>query len=256
MLVSVMAKNPAPQRAMPVIEPPPLEAALKAVVSPEEQDRIARKHDEFQAKVKREQRRSAALHELAKSLGTRYSADRVGLERFTTYHAAQRPIIDKVRRLVEDLPSFIADGNGLILFGPVGTGKDHLLAGILYAAAEQGISCQWVNGLDFFGMIRDRMREELPEKAIITQLSMPDVLAISDPIPPCRGPTDWNIEVLYRLVDNRYRHRKSTWLTLNVASEKEADELLSAQVFDRLRDGAELLPCFWPSYRSRDKKAG
>ena len=34
-----------------------------------------------------------------------------------------------------DLPSIVARGAGLIFYGPVGTGKDHLLAVMLYQAA-------------------------------------------------------------------------------------------------------------------------
>jgi hypothetical protein len=44
---------------------------------------------------------------------------------------------------------------------------------------------------------------------------------------------------------------KSTWVSLNANSPEEADAMLSAAVFDRLREGAELFGCFWPSFRER-----
>jgi hypothetical protein len=66
-------------------------------------------------------------------------------------------------------------------------------------------------------------------------------------------PTDWSTSQLFRLFDNRYRNLKSTWATINALSIEDADEKLSAPVFDRLRDNAELFPCFWPSFRERPK---
>ena len=73
------------------------------------------------------------------------------------------------------------------------------------------------------------------------------------PIPAKRELSPFNLEWLYRLIDRRYRSKKSTWVTLNVTTEEEADEKLTAPVFDRLRDGAHLFRCFWPSHREQKK---
>jgi hypothetical protein len=78
-------------------------------------------------------------------------------------------------------------------------------------------------------------------------------LAISDPIPPVGEPTAWNLGQLYRLLDRRYRDLKQTWVTLNALSIEDADAKLSAPMFDRLREDAELFACFWPSFRERRK---
>jgi hypothetical protein len=53
-------------------------------------------------------------------------------------------------------------------------------------------------------------------------------------------------------VDYRYSHRKPIWLTLNVADGAEAELRMGAQTVDRLRDGALVLFCNWPSYRKAD----
>jgi DNA replication protein DnaC len=163
--------------------------------------------------------------------------------------------LSEVRNLVEYLADFVKAGRGLILHGSVGTGKDHIIAALLYrAVSEHSLSARWVNGLDLFGAVRDRMDEGKREGDFLRTWSAPTILAISDPIPPLRDPSAWNIEILYRLIDRRYRNNKSTWMTLNAASVDEADEKLSAPVFDRLKEDAVILRCFWPSYREIQKK--
>jgi len=258
MLRDLMDRDPAPVRDSPETFSGVLDGAakLKARLAnappPREltKEEIAAREAAIEAE-EREGKRRQAWSILMPDLGRRYARERTRIDAFEVYHDEQRKVVRSVQVVASQLEEFVKLGCGLVLYGPVGTGKDHLLAWLLWEAAERGIVCRWINGLDFFGTIRDRMKEEQPERQVLNELLAPDVLGISDPIPPGRAPTDWNIEVLFRLVDRRYRACKSTWITMNVATTKEADELLSAQVFDRLRDGATVLPCFWPSYRGR-----
>jgi DNA replication protein DnaC len=194
------------------------------------------------------------VRRLAQALGRRYGPDACTLDGYILYHRDQRAVLDRLRALVPALPEFIARGRGLLLYGTVGTGKDHLLAAMLYAAARQGITCHWVNGQELFGAFRDNIASGRREAEILNDLAEPQVLAISDPIPPAAAPTAWNVAQLLRLIDRRYREMKSTWATLNALSPEDADAKLSAPVFDRLRENAEMVRCFWPSYRERVSK--
>lgn len=212
--------------------------------TPEEQTRLA--EDEAR------RQRAKLVMMLAHDLGPRYEPRRAALDSFEHYHAAQAAVVERLRAL--DVPGIVTSGAGLIFYGPVGTGKDHLLAAMLYeAAGKHGLPGKWINGQEWFGALRDRIGENRPEEEILRQLSDPLVLAISDPIPAARSPSPWNVEMLYRLIDRRYRHLKSTWMTLNASTPEEADEKLSAPVFDRLREGAHFFKCFWPSYRERKR---
>ena len=47
---------------------------------------------------------------------------------------------------------------------------------------------------------------------------------------------------------------KPTWLTMNAANEADARDKLTAMIWDRLQDDAEIIPCFWKSYRSLKTK--
>jgi DNA replication protein DnaC len=160
-------------------------------------------------------------------------------------------VLAALRQLVPALRELISAGQGVIFYGSVGTGKDHLMAALLYEAARQEVVCRWVNGQEVFGMFRDSIRAHGREDDLLRQLTEPKVLAISDPIPPAGTPTAWNLQLLYRLVDRRYRKLGSTWASPSAASIEDADAKLSAPVFDRLRERAVMPRCFWPSYRER-----
>jgi DNA replication protein DnaC len=194
-----------------------------------------------------------AVADLAARLGRRYAPDRATLEGFEVYHRDQRPVLGRLREIRAELPGWLEGGRGLVFYGTVGTGKDHLLAAMLYAAARAGLSCRWENGQDLHARFRDQVKADGREEDVLAPLVAPQVLAVSDPTPPAGQLTPWNQLQLYRLFDRRYRALRSTWVTLNASSVSDADAQLSEPVFDRLRHGAELLPCFWPSYRERGR---
>jgi DNA replication protein DnaC len=190
---------------------------------------------------------------ILRDMGPRYSPERVSIETYRLYDLKQEQVLKQVRELVGRLPEMVKNAENLILYGPCGTGKDHLVAALLYrATGDHGIHSRYVSGQDFFATIRDRM--DAGQEAYFKSLKTPAILAMSDLVSPRRDPTAWQIECLYRLIDHRYRDLKPTWVTLNVANAAEADESLTAPVFDRLKDNAHMIPCFWPSHR-REKKS-
>jgi DNA replication protein DnaC len=228
-------------------------ASFPRLTPPTPEEAARREAEKAREEAEEQARRRAALVAgIEKDLGPRYAARRTSLESFQVYHPAQQEVLKKLRSL--DLANVVARGEGLIFFGPVGTGKDHLAAAMLYlAATRHELRGRWINGQEWFGTMRDRMGEGQSEEGILRDLAQPAILAISDPIPPRRDPSPWNVEMLYRLIDRRYRLLKSTWVTLNVASLDEADNRLTAPVFDRLRESAHFIKCFWPSYREHQK---
>lgn len=198
-------------------------------------------------------RMQGVFNKLANDLGSRYSFDRTRLECFEVYHAAQRTVLDQLQRLAAGLPARVQSGEGIVFLGTVGAGKDHLMAAMLYLAAGLGVPCRWVNGQEVFGQFRDRIDTGQRDEDAFRELCAPQVLGISDPILPVGNPSAWDVGNLYRLLDRRYRAVKSTWVAVNALTVEDADARLSEPVFDRLREGAEIVKCFWPSYRERSK---
>ena len=84
---------------------------------------------------------------------------------------------------------------------------------------------------------------------MIAELARPDVLCLSDPLPPVGALTQFQATMLYRLVDARYSRGVPTICTVNVADDAEADERMGVPTWDRLCHGAWKLHCAWPTYR-------
>jgi DNA replication protein DnaC len=193
-------------------------------------------------------------------LGRRYAPERVRMKDFQIYHAGQKPVLERVEAIAATWPGPLLEGRGLIFLGPCGTGKDRLMANMLYRASRH-VACRWVDGLALFAAFRGAIAEREAEDSVLRRFTAgdgyglpPQVLAISDPVPPAGSPTDWSIGSLFRVVDGRYRALQSTWMCINAASPDDADERLSAPVFDRLQENADIIRFFWPSFRERAGK--
>ncbi len=178
------------------------------------------------------------------------------LKMFQCRHPGQAEVVEQLRRYAENMPNEVGAGNGVLLYGPSGTGKDFLLVSLARVAiGKHDLTAKHVNGMDLFGTIRDRIDDDQPEAALVSQLAEPKVLLLSDPIPPRGVLTDFQAGFLFRVLDRRYCSCRPTWVSLNVKGASEADERLGAQLVDRLRDGATVCHCDWPSFRER-KPAG
>ena len=192
--------------------------------------------------------RQDTLDEFLRQVGRRYADCR--LENYNIQNPGQQEVVDQVLAYASNMPVEAKAGNGLVLYGPSGTGKDHLLTGLARVATEQyGVSVTWANGLALFSELRDRIGADQPEREFRRRFTKPRILYLSDPAPPGGALTEYQQAMLFQILDSRYREAKPPWVTMNVAGGKEADDRLGAPLVDRLRDGALVLHCNWPSYR-------
>ncbi len=158
--------------------------------------------------------------------------------------------IGLAKEYARDIEANVHTGKNLILFGPSGTGKDHLLMAVARVATlDHGIRVTWHNGMELFADMRDTFGGRTTEKDFISKFTGPSVLAISDPLPPEDKLTPFQVSLLFRIIDRRYSEMKPTWLTLNVKTKAEAAKRLTPQIHDRLRHGACAVECDWESYR-------
>ncbi len=193
-----------------------------------------------------------AWSDLHRKMGKRYSHENTSLEKYRVYHPDQTKALAAIREFIAKIGH--GEPRGLVIYGTVGTGKDYLLAATLYAAIKAGSVSGWVNGQDLYQSFRDGMDTQRPESATLAEFTRPDILGISDPIPPVFDASKqnaWRAELLYRVLDARYRRCCPTWVSVNAKSPEDADAKLSEPVFDRLQHNALMIPCFWTSYRER-----
>lgn len=180
------------------------------------------------------------------------------LENYICSCDEQKQLVDQLREYCENAKENISRGRGIVLFGPKGSGKDHLLMSAARYAIGQEVAVQWQNGLEIYAEVRDAMKKqdwrdgERTEESVKRPLVKAPVLWISDPLPPTGSLSEWQQTLLFEIVDRRYNHMRPTWVSMNVASGKEAEERMGAATVDRLRDGALTYFCNWQSYRQKN----
>jgi DNA replication protein DnaC len=192
----------------------------------------------------------SALDKLDAQIGPRYRG--ATIDTYNVEHDGQKEIVAALRDYGQNISERIKAGVGIVLNGPSGTGKDHLLVALARHAIRSEATVSWQNGQSLLGTFRDRFsqRHPRPEEDLIDEFTAANVLVLSDPVPPKGELSDYSESILYRIVDARYITMKPTWTTMNVASGEEADRRLGAPIVDRLRHGALCLSCDWPSYRT------
>jgi len=223
--------------------------ALCGGPEPTEEDLAeAQRRREAAAIVRERERRDEAADELIAARGERYRHCR--LSNFEVKTDDQKAVVERLQRFCQDVPTEVASGTGLILYGPSGTGKDHLMFAVAYAAVKSyGLWLTWKNGVALYSAFRAAIDGERSEDDVIRPLIEATILVLSDPLPPEGDLTRYQKEMLYRILESRYSARKGTWATLNVRSRKEVNERLGTACADRLRDGAVCLFCNWPTHR-------
>ena len=205
--------------------------------------------------------RAAAWEAFKSARGSRYAGCR--LANFEARTDEMMAAWATVQAFADNIVAEYSDGTPLLLFGPTGTGKDHLMVGVVHELfASVRVACRsvggydayrapdvhWCNGPDLFGAIRQGIAEST-EKKLIEDYARYELLVISDPVPPAGRATDYQITTLYRILDRRYSNTRPTWCTLNVAKRAELEDRVGAAVAGRLTHGAEAVFCNWESYR-------
>lgn len=180
--------------------------------------------------------------------GDVYGECRIGNYQVTL--PGQQEAVDKLTAYVAGIQDEIANGTNVILFGTMGTGKDHLLSALARVAIFHGKSVDWWNGMDLFGRVRDRMSDDESEEGFVRMLTRPNVLYISDPLPPSGEPlTPFQMQFLSRVIDARYSRSRPIWMSVNTLGRADLEQRLGATLVDRLCHHAVTVFCNWESHR-------
>lgn len=172
---------------------------------------------------------------------------------FETFRLSDDPAVaarqqSVVNRLTDHLNN-PRRGRNVVFYGPKGTGKDHLMTAAIRFVCMKGIGVTWINGMDLFSSLRDLMDTDRSEASYLKAFTEADLLAISDPLPPTGELTPYQRQMLFQIIDRRYRDLRPVWVTMNFGKANDAEERMGPQLVDRLRDDSLALHCDWPSFR-------
>ncbi|MBI3072614.1 MAG: ATP-binding protein [Deltaproteobacteria bacterium] len=168
-------------------------------------------------------------------------------------------------RLYELAKTISAKSRGVLIAGPVGVGKTHLLVATLrYLTLERGISCRFADFFHLLGNLREGYAQGRSDADLLGPLSTVDVLAI-DELGKGRN-TDWEYSILDELVSRRYNLGATTLLTTNYLDAppvegrstrgfsaksvvETLEERVGARIYSRLLEMCEFLTLDGPDHR-------
>ncbi len=137
-------------------------------------------------------------------------------------------------KLVDEYP--VID-RGLLLTGPVGTGKTHLSAAILRGLTGKGVPCLFY---EFGALLKEIQNSYNPisqtsELKVLAPVYEAEVLVLDEL--GASKPTDWVRDTIRQVINARYNDRKLTIFTTNYpdAGRSPAEETLEDRIGTRLR---------------------
>ena len=161
------------------------------------------------------------------------------------------PVLAAVRDFTDNIETRLEEGRGLWLMGDVGTGKTTLAMIVSKAAAEAGRSVAIYSMPRLLARIRrtyDASPGEDSYLEFFERLTSVDLLHIDDLGAEKRS--DWVLEQLYAIVDERYQSQRSVVVTSNQDYAQLKAEI-GDRVVSRLTEMCEELPRYGPDLRDR-----
>lgn len=155
-----------------------------------------------------------------------------------------RGAVSAVHTFVEELDERLDGGRGLWLFGDTGTGKTTLAMLVSKAALEAGRSVAIYSLPKLLAHIRRTYDTEPGGDsylAFFERLTAVDLLHIDDLGAEKRS--DWVLEQLYALINERYEAQRSVLVTTNLPHE-QLEEQIGARTVSRLSQICDEVPLF------------
>ncbi len=153
-------------------------------------------------------------------------------------------VVEKVRAYIQDLDNQLSEGQGLWLFGDTGTGKTTLAMLVSKAALEAGKTVAIYSLPKLLARIRRTYDSEPGGDSYLSlfeKLTSVDLLHIDDLGAEKRS--DWVLEQLYALINERYETQRSILITTNLQHE-ELEAQIGARTVSRLAQICEEVDVF------------
>jgi DNA replication protein DnaC len=147
---------------------------------------------------------------------------------------ARAPVFRAVKEFAVSIDERLAEGQGLWLMGDVGTGKTTLAMLVSKAAVEAGNTVAIYSLPRLLSRIRRTYDAEAGEQSYLEffeRLTEVDLLHVDDLGVEKRS--DWVLEQLYAIVNERYETQRSVVVTTNL-SQEELEQQIGPRTVSRL----------------------
>jgi DNA replication protein DnaC len=161
-------------------------------------------------------------------------------------------VVRPVRAFCRNLAENIRNGRGLWFMGDVGTGKTTLAMLVSREAIKHGYSVAIYSVPRLLAEIRDTYDAGTGERSyadFFAQLVEVDLLHLDDL--GAEKQTEWVLEQLYALVNERYEQERSIVVTTNLIETGALEQQLGRRTVSRLTEMTDQLPLFGADLRER-----
>jgi len=151
-------------------------------------------------------------------------------------------LIREIRSYVKDIDAKLEAGKGLWLFGDVGTGKTSLAMLVSKAALDAGRSVAIYSLPRLLSDIKETYedRSESSYMQLFERVVGVDLLHIDDLGAEKR--TDWVLEQLYSIINERWQEQRSIIVTTNLFDVDELRDQIGPRTVSRLHEMCDLIP--------------
>ena len=170
-------------------------------------------------------------------------------KRFRGVGFDRQPIADMDPTLTREIRSYVRDintnldkGKGLWLFGDVGTGKTSLAMLVSKAALDAGRSVAIYSLPRLLSDIKETYedRSQSSYMELFERVVGVDLLHIDDLGAEKR--TDWILEQLYSIINERWQEQKAIIVTTNLVDVDELRDQIGPRTVSRLHEMCDLIP--------------
>lgn len=150
---------------------------------------------------------------------------------FANDNGSNPRIFEALKKYVSNFEEFYHDGRGLLIYGNIGTGKTYGAAAVANALIDNGVSVLMTN----FSRIINQLQETFDRRQQkIDNLNQYELLVIDDL--GAERSTDYTNEIIYSVIDARYRAGKPLIVTTNLSMSelKNPPNVATARIYDRI----------------------
>ena len=150
---------------------------------------------------------------------------------WTFENADKTDLTDAMKNYVDNFPEFRKNGQGLLLYGPVGTGKSYSAACVANALIDKDYSVLMTN---FASLVNQLQGMFEGKQEYINSLNRYSLLIIDDL--GAERSTEYMAEQVFNIIDSRYRSGLPMIITTNLTADelKKPQAVAYARIYDRV----------------------